>query len=69
MFWIDFLHFWKKDSDISQILSVLYEVFISNNPNDPMEPNIARIYKDNYSKFKEICKEYINKYANKEFNH
>ena len=68
-FWIDFLYYWKKDSDLSQILSVLYQLFISNNPNDPVEFNIAKIYKDNYSKFERICQEYTDKYAIKEFNH
>ena len=33
------------------------------NPEDPLEPEIARIYKSDHNKFNEIAKDWTEKYA------
>ena len=61
---IDFFSNWNSESDLSQILSVIYEFFISNNR--------ASSYPDvgfySVSQFEQKCKEYIDQYGYKNFN-
>jgi len=59
---------WKPDTELSIILSNLYEFFIFNDPKSPFDCCIAEIYKRNHYEFENKCQEYVKKYALLEFN-
>ena len=48
-------------------LFALFQSFVLNNPNDPVEPEYARLYKNSPSSFYKCCEEWKEKYALKEF--
>jgi ubiquitin-conjugating enzyme E2 D/E len=54
---------WSPALTISKILLSISSLLADPNPNDPLVPEIAKLYKENYEKYLKIAKEYNDKYA------
>ncbi|CAK60852.1 unnamed protein product (macronuclear) [Paramecium tetraurelia] len=54
---------WSPALKISKILSVICEVLEDPNPDDPLDPEIAKIYKYNKQFFIQNVQEWIKRYA------
>ncbi|GLB35395.1 putative ubiquitin-conjugating enzyme [Lyophyllum shimeji] len=54
---------WKPSVTLSTVLAVIQEKVNNPSPDDPFEPDIAAILKDDKSKFLATAKEYTKKYA------
>ncbi|CAD8205217.1 unnamed protein product [Paramecium octaurelia] len=54
---------WSPALKLSKILSVICEVLENPNPDDPLDPEIAKIYKYNKQFFIQNVQEWIKKYA------
>ena len=64
---INLLSNWNKDINLSIILCILYEFFVSNE-NSAGYHNVAyALLEKNYSLFEKKCQEYVNQYALKDF--
>ena len=63
---IDYLMDWNNDKHLIGVLTSLYEFFISNNPESCYNYEAGEMFRNNLSKFEQICREYVNKYANYE---
>ncbi|CAD8094320.1 unnamed protein product [Paramecium primaurelia] len=55
---------WSPALKISKILSIICEVLEDPNPDDPLDPEIAKIYKFNKQLFIKNVQEWIQKHAN-----
>ena len=55
---------WSPALTISKILLSISSLLDDQNPNDPLEPEIANIYKTNYDLFLKTAKAYTFSYAN-----
>jgi len=54
---------WSPNLTIRKAMSTLSELLSSPNPEDPLEPEIAHIYKANKARFEMTAKEWTQKYA------
>ena len=54
---------WSPALTTSKLLLSLQSLLTDPNPDDPLEPDVARIYKSNRAKFNELAKEWTAKYA------
>lgn len=54
---------WSPALTIYKILLSISSLLSDPNPNDPLVPEIAKIFKENYERFYRIAKEYNHKYA------
>lgn len=54
---------WSPALSITKILLSICSLLADPNPNDPLEHEIAKIYKTNKSEFDRIAREYTLKYA------
>ncbi len=54
---------WSPAMTISKTLMSISSLLIDANPDDPLEPEIATIYKTDRSKFEETAREWTRKYA------
>lgn len=57
---------WSPALTISKILLSICSLLADPNPNDPLVPEIARIYHENKEKYETIAREYTIKYASDE---
>lgn len=55
---------WSPALTISKVLLSICSLLADPNPDDPLVPNIARIYKENREEFNRVAREYTMKYAN-----
>ena len=65
---LDLINCWREDYDLSLILCSLYVFFVSNSPDTGYGNEATILCERNYSLFEQKCQEYVNQYANKEFN-
>ncbi len=56
---------WSPILSISKILLSICSLLSEPNPDDPLEPVISEIMLNNYNKYVQNVKEYINKYSEK----
>lgn len=54
---------WSPALSISKVLLSILSLLNDPNPNDPLVPEIARLYKSNINKFNEEAKSWTKKYA------
>lgn len=54
---------WSPALTVSKVLLSISSLLTDPNPDDPLEPDVARIYKSNRAKFNELAKEWTAKYA------
>ena len=54
---------WSPSLTISKVLLSITSLLSDPNPDDPLEPDIARIYKEDKAKHDKIAKEWTQKYA------
>ena len=54
---------WTPLMTISKALLSISSILDDPNPDDPMEPDIARIYKDDYNRYLETAREWTIRYA------
>jgi len=54
---------WSPALTISKILLSISSLMADPNPDDPLVPEIAKMYRENYERFLRIAKEYPQKYA------
>ncbi|XP_019639504.1 PREDICTED: ubiquitin-conjugating enzyme E2-17 kDa-like isoform X2 [Branchiostoma belcheri] len=54
---------WSPALTISKVLLSICSLLTDPNPDDPLVPDIARIYKTDKKKYNEQAKEWTNKYA------
>ncbi|CAD8112469.1 unnamed protein product [Paramecium sonneborni] len=54
---------WSPALKISKLLLIICEVLEDPNPDDPLDPDIAKIYKSNKQQFVITVQEWIQKYA------
>ncbi|XP_022111852.1 ubiquitin-conjugating enzyme E2 2-like [Acanthaster planci] len=54
---------WSPAFTISKVLLSIYELLIKPDPDDPLVPEIASIYKTDRKKYEELAKEWTQKYA------
>jgi ubiquitin-conjugating enzyme E2 D/E len=55
---------WSPALTISKVLLSLCSLFTDANPNDPLEPEIANIYKNDKELYEKTAREWTIKYAN-----
>ena len=55
---------WTPIMNISKALLSICSLLDDPNPDDPLEPSIARIYKTDREKYNELAKEWTLRYAN-----
>jgi ubiquitin-conjugating enzyme E2 D/E len=56
-------HMWSPALSISKVLLSLSSLFTDPNPNDPLSPEVASIYKNDKNEFERIAKQWTLKYA------
>ena len=54
---------WSPALTISKVLLSISSLLTDPNPDDPLAPDVAKIYKQNKAKFSQIAMEYTKKYA------
>lgn len=54
---------WSPALTIQKLLISLLSWLDDPNPKDPLMPEIARVYSTDIDKYKEMCKEWVRKYA------
>lgn len=54
---------WKPTYNLIKVLNALYYLLKNPNSDDPLSPDVNRVYRFDYNKFVEIAKEYTIKYA------
>ncbi|RDD41621.1 Ubiquitin-conjugating enzyme E2-17 kDa [Trichoplax sp. H2] len=54
---------WNPELNVSIVLSSICSLLSTPNPDDPLVPEIARIFKTDRPKFNELAKEWTKKYA------
>ena len=54
---------WSPALTISKVLLSILSLLTDANPNDPLEPNIAKIYRDNRAQYDETAREWTRLYA------
>ncbi|CAI8033041.1 Ubiquitin-conjugating enzyme E2-17 kDa [Geodia barretti] len=54
---------WSPALTISKVLLSICSLLCDPNPDDPLVPDIARIYKTDRQKYNELAKEWTRKYA------
>jgi ubiquitin-conjugating enzyme E2 D/E len=54
---------WSPALNTIKILLSICSLMADPNPNDPLVPEIARLYKSNITEFNRVAKEYTEKYA------
>jgi len=54
---------WSPQRKISDILNIVKNLLETPNPDDPLEPEIAAVYKNDKNKFNKTAKEWTSKYA------
>ena len=57
---------WSPILTVSKVLLSISSLLAEPNPDDPLEPEIANLMKNDYSTFKKNVKEYIDKYCESE---
>lgn len=57
---------WSPILTISKVLLSICSLLAEPNPDDPLEPEIASLMKNDYEEFKKNVKEYIKKYCDNE---
>jgi ubiquitin-conjugating enzyme E2 D/E len=60
---------WSPALSTLTVLLSICSLLTDPNPNDPLEPSIAKLYNDNRMKYNETAREWTNKYANGENNY
>ena len=61
---LDMLCFnWSPTHNMSTVLLSIISLLLDPNPDEPLEPEIARLYKDDLSKFTEVAKLWTQQYA------
>ncbi|CAG8820574.1 3193_t:CDS:2, partial [Gigaspora margarita] len=56
---------WSPALSISKVLMYICELMIYPNPDDPLVPEIAHVYKTDRGRYEEIAREWTRKYASK----
>ena len=54
---------WSPALTISKVLLSICSLLTDPNPDDPLDPEVARVYKENRSKYDATAKEWTQKYA------
>ena len=54
---------WSPALNLQKILLSIHSMFEDPNPDDPLEPEIARLYKNDRNKYTENIVEWTKKYA------
>lgn len=54
---------WSPALTISKVLLSICSLLTDPNPNDPLEPDIARLYKDNKAQYEITARQWTQKYA------
>eukprot|EP01121_Diplochlamys_sp_Union-15-3_P004084 TRINITY_DN14057_c0_g1_i1.p1 TRINITY_DN14057_c0_g1~~TRINITY_DN14057_c0_g1_i1.p1 ORF type:complete len:148 (-),score=33.98 TRINITY_DN14057_c0_g1_i1:87-530(-) len=54
---------WSPALTLSRVLLSVSSLLTDPNPNDPLVPDIARLYKQNKGQYEKIAKEWTQKYA------
>lgn len=54
---------WSPALSVSNVLLSICSLLTDPNPNDPLEPDIARLYKENKLKYDTTAREWTDKYA------
>ena len=54
---------WSPALNISKIMLSISSILTDPNPDDPMFPHAANLYKSDRAKFEKIAKEWTKKYA------
>ena len=54
---------WSPALSISKVLLSICSLLTDPNPNDPLEPDVARMYKDNKLEYEITARQYTEKYA------
>ena len=55
---------WSPALTVQKVLLVFVELLADPNPDDPMRPEIANLYKNDRSRFEAMAREYTFLYAN-----
>jgi ubiquitin-protein ligase len=55
--------FYSSDTKIKKILDCIYGLLLTPEPNDPLDSNVAAMYKDNPENFRYIAKYWVQNYA------
>ena len=61
---ISTLSSWKKDSNMSEVLPIIFALFFMQNPDSAFDSQKANLYKQNRAEFDKNAREYTKKYAN-----
>jgi len=56
---------WSPQLKIPEVLMTIRQVLVEPNPDNPLEPEIANIFKENRTQFNKTAKEWTKKYATK----
>ena len=54
---------WVKGTTMSEVLSLIFALFYKQNPNDPYDQNMAKLFKENRAEFDKNAREWTQKYA------
>eukprot|EP00005_Dracoamoeba_jomungandri_P000816 CAMPEP_0174251672 /NCGR_PEP_ID=MMETSP0439-20130205/1415_1 /TAXON_ID=0 /ORGANISM="Stereomyxa ramosa, Strain Chinc5" /LENGTH=92 /DNA_ID=CAMNT_0015332043 /DNA_START=219 /DNA_END=497 /DNA_ORIENTATION=- len=54
---------WSPQLKIPEVLMTIRQVLVEPNPDNPLEPEIANIYKENRAQFNKTAKDWTKKYA------
>ena len=60
---ISTLNKWVKGTTMSEVLSLIFALFYKQNPNDPYDQNMAKLFKENRAEFDKNAREWTQKYA------
>jgi len=61
---LDMLCFnWSPTHNMSTVLLSIISLLVDPNPNEPLEGEIAKLYKDGFAKFTEVAKRWTQQYA------
>ena len=54
---------WKPAFKVSDVLIQILSLLAAPNPDDPLSPDVAEVYKNDYKKFEKTAKEWTKKHA------
>ena len=61
---ISTLNKWTKGTTMAEVLSLIFALFYRQNPKDPYDQEMAKLYLTNKAQFDANAREYTQKYAN-----
>ena len=60
---LDLYFNWSPVLTLSTVLLSIISLLVDPNPDEPLEPEIARLYKDDLAKFNEVAKQWTQQYS------